>query len=92
MDFAAYSVIFDYLSAPVLVTQRDGTIVYVNPSYERLSGYRSGELLGEKPSILRSGKTPEAVYRDLWEHVSSGEVWRGRFRNLRKDGTPFHVL
>lgn len=91
MDFAAYSVVFDFLSAPVLVTGRDGKIVYVNPAYERLSGYRSGELLGEKPSILRSGETPDAVYQDLWERIASGGIWRGRFRNLRKDGKPFHV-
>jgi PAS domain S-box-containing protein len=91
MDFAAYSVIFDYLSVPVLVTRRDGRIVYVNPAYEVMSGYRSGELLGETPAILRSGETPVGVYKDLWARVSNGDVWRGRFRNIRKDGKPFNV-
>ncbi len=72
-----------------MMTDLKGTIVYVNPAFERISGWSREEALGRKPSILKSGQQDDAVYRRLWETLSRGEVWTGRLVNRKKDGTLF---
>lgn len=71
----------------VVITERDGRIVYVNPSFCRVSGWQADEVLGQTPAILRSGLQGDAFYGDLWRTISSGEVWRGQLVNRRRDGT-----
>ncbi len=71
----------------IVVTDRNGTILYVNPAFERITGYPREEAVGKNPRILRSGKQDEAFYRSLWETVSRGEVWAGHFINRKKDGS-----
>ncbi len=71
----------------IVVTDRDGGIQYVNAAFERTTGYTREEAVGQNPRILKSGKQPESYYRELWETISSGRSWRGRFVNRRKDGT-----
>ncbi len=71
----------------VVITDTEGFILYVNPVFERLSGYSWAEVIGQKPSILKSGKQDLAFYQELWATITAGKVWRGRFVNKRKDGT-----
>lgn len=71
----------------VIVTDVKGTIQYVNPAFEQLTGYTRAEAIGKNPRILKSGKHDEAFYRNLWETISAGRTWKGRFVNKRKDGT-----
>ncbi len=71
----------------VIITDTAGILVYVNPSFERITGYPSAEVLGKKLSMLKSGRQDAAFYEDLWKTISSGQVWHGRFINKRKDGT-----
>lgn len=73
----------------VLITDTEGRIVYVNPAFEEISGYSREEVLGQNPRLLKSGRHDEVFYDDLWRTISSGEVWRGRLVNYRKDGEPF---
>ena len=73
----------------IVVTDTDGTIRYVNPAFERVSGYRREEVLGKNPRVLKSGRQSEAFYRELWDGLSRGQTWRGYFVNRRKDGTLF---
>jgi|GEM_PF-942973 len=70
----------------ILITDTDGTIQYVNPSYERVTGYTRDELIGKNSRILKSGKHDQAFYKDLWDTIHSGEVWRGRIINKTKSG------
>lgn len=70
----------------VLVTDCQGTIQYVNPAFERLTGYSSMEAVGKTPRILKSGKQDQAFYHRLWDTINSGRVWSGRFVNKRKGG------
>ncbi len=71
----------------IMITDPEGTIEYVNPSFERTSGYSRSEVLGKKPSILRSGKLSIEFYDELWGTISQGKPWHGHFINKRKDGT-----
>jgi PAS domain S-box-containing protein len=74
----------------VIITNRDGTIEYVNPSFERLTGYTAAEAAGQTPRILKSGAHDAVFYRELWQRISSGEVFVGVLVNRRKDGTRYY--
>ncbi|MBI5816527.1 MAG: PAS domain S-box protein [Nitrospinae bacterium] len=73
----------------IIVTGADGAIQYVNPAFERVTGYTKAEAVGQTPRILKSGKHGGEFYRELWEHIKAGNVWRGVFVNKKKDGTLF---
>jgi PAS domain S-box-containing protein len=64
-----------------------GTIQYVNSAFTAMTGYTAAEAVGQNPRILKSGKHPAAVYRELWSALRSGRVWSGELTNRRKDGT-----
>lgn len=74
----------------VVITDREGNIEYVNPAFTKITGYTPGEVIGKNPRILKSGKTPQKTYRDLWATIKSKQVWTGQFINKRKDETIFH--
>jgi PAS domain S-box-containing protein len=78
--------------ASVEITNLDGTIEYVNPKFCRTSGYSEKELIGKKPSILKSGYTPRTEYRTMWRTILAGKEWRGVFKNKRKNGTSYFEL
>ena len=73
----------------VVITDAAGAIQYVNPAFENVTGYCRPEVLGKNPRILKSGRQDEAFYRDLWQTITSGRTWQGRFVNKRKDGSLF---
>ncbi|HSW41382.1 MAG TPA: PAS domain S-box protein [Patescibacteria group bacterium] len=73
----------------IVVTDPTGAIVYVNPAFERVTGYPRAELLGRNPRILKSGVQDEKFYARLWATLVSGSTWRGTLVNRRKDGTLF---
>jgi len=73
----------------VLITDAQGRIEYVNPRFTELTGYSSTEALGRTPAFLKSGQEPPEFYARLWATISSGETWKGEFRNRKKDGGLF---
>jgi PAS domain S-box-containing protein len=75
----------------VIITDTKGVIVYVNPTFLRLSGYTAEEVLGKKPSISKSGATSSEKYQELWQVINSGEEWHGELLNRRKDGGLYWV-
>jgi len=81
--------------ASIVITNLDASIEYVNDSFVRNTGYSREEALGKNPRILKSGKTPAATYRSLWQALKAGQPWTGEFHNRRKDGkesTEFAVI
>ena len=76
----------------VVITDRDGTIEYVNPRFESVTGYRASEAIGQNPRILKSGHNPKSLYEDMWNTILSGEDWRGELRNKKKNGDVFWQL
>ncbi len=73
----------------VVITDRSGQIVWINPAFTTASGYTPEEALGQNPRILKSGHHAREFYRHLWETILAGEVWHGQITNLRKDGTSY---
>lgn len=70
----------------IMITDAEGIIQYVNPAFERVSGYGRREVLGKTPRILRSGSHKEDFYEGMWRILNSGKNWSGRIINKRKDG------
>lgn len=71
----------------IVITDRDGSVLWTNPAFTRLTGYTAEEVLGKNPRILKSGKQNEEFYRNLWQTINSGAVWHGDMINRRKDGS-----
>ena len=76
----------------VFITDIDSRIEYVNAAFLAASGYQKSEVIGQTPSLLRSGLTPQATYVALWDAIKHGQRWHGEFINRRKDGSHYQVL
>ncbi|MDU1141886.1 PAS domain S-box protein [Aeromonas rivipollensis] len=76
----------------VFITDTQARIEYVNAAFLAISGYRQDEVIGQTPSLLRSGLTPRATYIALWDAIKHGQRWHGEFVNRRKDGSHYQVL
>ena len=72
--------------ASVVITDREGSIEYVNPRFEEVTGYTKAEAIGRNPRILKSGVVPDEVYAQLWAAISRGGEWRGELCNRKKNG------
>lgn len=70
----------------VMITDKNGNIEYINPKFSQLTGYTLEEVVGKKPSILKSGETSTDDYSDLWETIKNGGKWQGEFHNQKKSG------
>ena len=75
--------------ASVVITAIDGTIEYVNPTFCKVTGYTPEEAIGNNPRVLKSGDLPESFYKELWNTILAGKVWRGDFINRKKNGEEF---
>ena len=73
----------------VIITDREGEIVYVNSGFERLTGYSEAEVIGTTPSILKSGVHSREFYQNLWKTVKKGRVFYAVFTNKKKSGELF---
>jgi PAS domain S-box-containing protein len=71
----------------IVIADQSGNILWVNAAFTDLTGYTAQEVLGKNPRLLKSGKQDEAFYRNLWQTISSGQVWRGELTNRRKNGS-----
>lgn len=76
----------------IMLTTVDGTIKYINPGYENLSGWRRDEVLGKKPSLFKSGAHDEHFYRQLWDTISTGKSFNGEVINRHRGGSDYHVF
>jgi PAS domain S-box-containing protein len=69
----------------VIITDKTGTIVYVNPAFEQTTGYTAAEVEGQTPRILKSNVHPPEFYRRLWADLLAGRVFRGIVTNRKKN-------
>ena len=71
----------------IVITNRKGVIEWANAAFTTYTGYTVAEAIGKTPSLLKSGKHDQALYKSLWKTILAGEVWHGEMINRRKDGT-----
>jgi PAS domain S-box-containing protein len=79
----------DQAAESIVITDLAGSIQYVNPAFERITGYSRREAIGQNTRLLKSGQHDDAFFQKMWETVTRGEVWHGHFINRRKNGTLF---
>jgi len=80
------SVAIEQNPASILITNIDGKIEYVNPTFCEITGFSFEEVIGENPRILKSGKNSPEIYVDMWTTIKKGEIWRGELINKNKNG------
>jgi diguanylate cyclase (GGDEF)-like protein/PAS domain S-box-containing protein len=78
-------------SNAVFITNRTGTIQWVNEAFQRLSGYTANELIGNTPRLLKSGTHDQTYYEGLWRTIMSGQSFRSETTERRKDGRLYTV-
>ena len=86
------SMVIEQSPESIVITDTSGSILYVNEAFQRITGYARDEVLGRNPRILNGGLTPSATYAQMWSTLLAGEVWRGEFNNVRKDGSAYLEL
>lgn len=74
---------------PVMITDRQGFIIYVNPRFTQLTGYDIDSLRGKTPRVFKSSRTASSVYDELWRAIHAGDVWHGELCNRRRNGEEF---
>lgn len=74
-------------SSNIVITDLKGNIEYANPAFYVTTGYTESEVLGQNPRIMKSGQMDDAVYKELWQTISAGDVWRGELLNKKKNGS-----
>ncbi len=71
----------------IIITDENATIQYVNPAFEKTTGFSYDEAVNKTPNIIKSRKHSNSFYKDLWDTISTGKTWTGRITNKRKCGT-----
>lgn len=83
------SIAVEQSPSAIIITNPAGDIEYVNPAFTLSTGYTSEEVKGRNPRFLKSGRTPSDVFRDMWDTLLKGQVWRGEIVNRRKNGEDY---
>ncbi len=91
LELLRFSKAIHYAVNPIQITDTEGKMVYVNPAFERSSGYSKRELLGQNPRIISSNNLPKEFWEKVWKKILSGKVWSGQIENKRKNGTPIYA-
>jgi PAS domain S-box-containing protein len=92
-NLAVLRSIADTSPQPVLITNSDVEILYVNTIWEKQFGYSLDEIRGKNPRVFRSGKTPNSVYVDMWKALETGGFFQSdAITDKRKDGTHFNLM
>ncbi len=91
LDLLRFSEVMQHTLSPIQITDAQGKIIFVNPAFEKVSGYSKEELLGKNPSILNSGKQSTHYWKHAWASILGGKEWVGQIQNRRKSGELFYT-
>lgn len=80
------STVVDQTPLSIIITNPEGDIEYVNPTFSKVTGYSHDEVMGKNPRILKSGKQDKEFYIKMWKTLTSGKIWSSEFQNRKKNG------
>ena len=89
-ELARLAQVINQVQTSVGITDLSGNLLYVNPFFEKVSGYSKAEMLGKKPNILKSGYQGDEVYKELWQTIAAGDSWHGKLINRDKQNNLYH--
>jgi diguanylate cyclase (GGDEF)-like protein/PAS domain S-box-containing protein len=75
----------------ITISNQDGFIIDVSDAYCKLTQFTKSELIGKKHSIFRHSSMDDTFFKELWETILNGKIWKGEYKNIKKDGTEFWV-
>ncbi|MEH0021892.1 MAG: response regulator [Desulfobacter sp.] len=90
-ELQLFATVVESTAESLIITDGNGIIRYVNPSFEKISGYSGEEVIGKNPRVLQSGTHPPDLYRDMWAGFAAGRTWEGKLVNKSKDGKKYEV-
>ena len=85
MDQARLVIAVENTAEVIIITDIEGNIQYVNPAFEKITGYSRAEAAAQNFTLLDSGQHDPSFFEQMWDCLKRGEVWRGRFINRKKD-------
>lgn len=88
-ELARLAIAVEQSENTIVITDTNGTIEFVNPAFTKTTGYSARQAIGQNPKLLKSGVQGPEFYEALWQTISSGNVWKGKFVNRRKDGSTY---
>lgn len=91
LNFLRFYKVAENTVNPLEITDKEGTLIYVNQAFLNASGYSREELIGQNPRIFGSGKNSKKFWSNMWITIESGKVWVGEIENRKKDGDPFYT-
>ncbi len=91
VDSERLRVAIEQVAESIVIADREARITYVNPAFERLTGYAREEVMGQNPRLLKSDLQPPSLYEAMWSALMSGSPWVGDLVNRRKDGSLYTV-
>ena len=83
------SSVVDQSPSAIIITDSNGFITYVNPSFTTMTGFTPDDVIGKFPAILKTDHIDDNIATELIQTTSSGEVWRGELKTLRSNGEEF---
>ncbi len=90
-ELGMQTIALEAIANGVFITDSKGVICWANTALEKISGYALDELIFRPVSIFKSGAHDAVFYKEMWAQINSGEPWRGRIENRRKDGSTYIV-
>ncbi|MDH5785487.1 MAG: PAS domain S-box protein [Chromatiales bacterium] len=81
--------VFEAAGEAIVITDADTRIIDVNPAYEEITGYSREEMIGEKPSKIKSNRYNHEFYEQMWESINRTGSWSGEIWDRRKGGETF---
>ncbi len=85
-ELARLATVVEQATEGILITESDGTISYANPAFIAISGFNREEIVGHSIRTMKCEKHDDSFYRNIWNTVMAGHVWKGRIFNQTKEG------
>jgi PAS domain S-box-containing protein len=90
-ELALLATVIEQAAEGITITDKNGTVQYANPAYERISGYTREEMIGQSHRMLKGSSHDGGLPAEMMDTLARGDVWSGHMINEKKDGTTYKV-